>query len=123
MRTVLKAIVLVPIAILALAFAVANRQVVSISFDPFSPDTPAFALVAPLFLIVFLLIMAGVLIGGVAAWLGQSRHRKAARRAEADTDDLRAENQRLKTELAIQARQVSESRQKALPALVSAYDV
>lgn len=108
MRTFLKAIVLVPIAVLAIAFAVANRQVVSISFDPFSATEPAFAIVAPLFLLVFLLIMAGVLVGGVASWLGQSRYRKTARRAQTEADDLRDEVDRLRTELAVQARQLSE---------------
>ncbi len=124
MKTFLKALVLVPIAILALAFAVANRQVLSISFDPFSPTEPAFALAAPLFLLVFLLLMAGVLIGGIAAWLGQGRHRKSSRRAQVETDELHAEIDRLKTELSIQSRQITDPRQKALPALaLTEYEV
>ena len=81
MKTFLKAIVLVPIAILAIAFAVANRQVIAISFDPFSSGDPVFVLAAPLFLLVFLLLACGVVIGGVASWLGQGRYRTAARRA------------------------------------------
>ena len=121
MRGLLKAIVLVPIAIVAVAFAVANRQVVTISFDPFSPSEPAFALVAPLFLLIFLLLMAGVIIGGVATWLGQARHRRAARRAQAEADELRSEAERLRTELAIQARQNQDSSKARLPAL-AAYD-
>lgn len=121
MRTFLKAIILVPIAVVALGFAVANRQVTTLSFDPFSSAEPAFALAAPLFLLVFVLLMAGVLIGGVASWLGQGRYRKAARRAQNEADDLRDEVERLRTELAIQARQMSEAareagHRKALPA-------
>lgn len=121
MKSLLKAVVLVPIAIVAIAFAVANRQVVSVSFDPFSSTAPAFAIVAPLFLLIFLLLMAGVIIGGVAAWLGQGRYRVAARRAQAEADALRAENERLKSELTIQAREAHESRRAALPVL-AAYD-
>ena len=121
MKGLLKAVVLVPIAIVAVGFAVANRQVVSISFDPFSASAPAFAIVAPLFLLIFLLLMAGVLIGGVASWLGQARHRRVARRAQAEADELRTENERLKTELAIQAREAHESRRAMVPAL-AAYD-
>ena len=121
MKGLLKAIVLVPIAIVAVAFAVANRQVVSISFDPFSSSEPAFALVAPLFLLIFLLLMAGVIIGGVASWIGQARYRKAARRAQSEADELRAENERLRTELAIQTRQVQDTGTARLPAL-AAYD-
>ncbi|HEX4766362.1 MAG TPA: LapA family protein [Lichenihabitans sp.] len=108
MRTFLKAIVLVPIAVIAIAFAVANREVVSISFDPFSASAPAFALVAPLFLVIFILLMAGVVIGGAASWLGQSRYRRTARRSQIEADDLRDEVERLRTELAVQARQFSE---------------
>lgn len=121
MKGLLKAIVLVPIAIVAIAFAVANRQVVSISFDPFSASEPAFALAAPLFLLIFLLLMAGVIIGGVAAWLGQASYRRAARRMQAEADEMRAENDRLRTELAIQARQVQENGRTRLPVL-AAYD-
>lgn len=123
MKAWLKAIVLVPLAVLALAFAVANRQVTTVSFDPFSAGEPAFALVAPLFVLVFVLLMGGVVIGGVASWLGQGRYRSAARRAQREADDLRDEVERLRTELAIQARQVSEASRtdapsRSLPALL-----
>lgn len=123
MKTFLKALVLVPIAILAIAFAVANRQVVSISFDPFSSGNPILVLTAPLFLLVFFLLTCGVVIGGVASWLGQGRYRSAARRASSDARDLRAENARLRTELDIQSRQNREAARLAgasagpLPAL------
>ncbi len=123
MKTLLKALVLVPIAILAIAFAVANRQVVAISFDPFTSGDPVFALAAPLFLLVFLLLASGVVIGGVASWLGQGRHRASARRATAEAREARAENTRLRTELDIQSRQNREEARLAgampgpLPAL------
>ena len=123
MKTFLKAIVLVPIAILAIAFAVANRQVVSISFDPFSSGNPVFVLAAPLFLLVFFLLTCGVVIGGVASWPGQNRNRRAARGARAEARDARAENARLRTELDIQSRQNREAARLAgassgpLPAL------
>ncbi|RYC32503.1 DUF1049 domain-containing protein [Lichenibacterium minor] len=123
MKTFLKALVLVPVAILAIAFAVANRQVVSISFDPFSSGDPVFVLAAPLFLLVFFLLTCGVVIGGVASWLGQGRYRSAARRATAEARDARVENARLRTELDIQSRQNREAARLAgassgpLPAL------
>ena len=123
MKTFLKAIVLVPIAILAIAFAVANRQVVSISFDPFSSGDPVFVLTAPLFLLVFFLLACGVVIGGVASWWGQGRSRRIARPPPAEARELRAENARLRTELDIQSRQNREAARLAgassgpLPAL------
>ncbi len=122
MKTFLKAVILVPIAILAVAFAVANRQVVAVSFDPFAVAEPTFAVVAPMFLLIFLLLMAGVVIGGAAAWLGQSHYRRAARRAQTEIDDLYGEIERLKTELAIQARQITDFRPKALTGAMADYD-
>jgi len=62
----LKLVVVVPIAIALLAFAFANRHIVTVSFDPFpSGDVPAFAISAPLFVILILTAMLGVVAGGV----------------------------------------------------------
>ncbi len=58
MLKVAKFIILTPVAVLLLVFAFANRQVVSISFDPFvSDDVPAFAITKPLFLILLLTLI------------------------------------------------------------------
>jgi uncharacterized integral membrane protein len=84
-------LVLVPLAIAILMFAVANRQLVTISFDPFAANEPAAAVTLPLFVVVFALILIGVLIGGVAAWLRQSHYRRAARALEGDVAGLRRE--------------------------------
>ena len=84
-------LVLVPLAIVILMFAVANRQLVTISFDPFSATDPAMAVTLPLFVLIFILVVIGVLIGGVAAWIRQSRYRRAARALEADVAGLRRE--------------------------------
>lgn len=84
-------LVLVPLAIVILMFAVANRQLVTISFDPFSATDPAMAVTLPLFVLVFILVVIGVLIGGVAAWMRQARYRRAARALEGDVAGLRRE--------------------------------
>ena len=49
MRSTLKALILIPLALLAVAFAVANRGDVPVSFDPLSADPQKYAV--PLFLI------------------------------------------------------------------------
>jgi uncharacterized integral membrane protein len=82
--------VLVPLAIVIVMFAVANREIVTVSFDPFDPAHPALALKLPLFMLIFVLVAVGVVVGGVAAWLRQHRWRLRARRAEAEARDLRA---------------------------------
>ena len=96
MRRALAIFVLFPLAIVIVALAVANRQTVAISFDPFSMANPAYVVQAPLFLLVFLLVIAGVLIGGTAAWLRQGRWRRRARRLESRLNRVEAEMERLK---------------------------
>ena len=82
-------VVLVPLAVIIIAFAVANRQVVTVSFDPFNANAPAAAVTLPLFALVILLLIIGVLIGGLAVWLRQGRWRQAARRLERELQHLR----------------------------------
>jgi hypothetical protein len=97
MRNLLKFIVWAPIAILLLAFAFANRHIVTLYFDPFAEgDIPAFAITAPLFVILVLTVMVGVLAGGAATWLAQGKYRKAARLYRAEAERLRSEADALK---------------------------
>jgi uncharacterized membrane protein YciS (DUF1049 family) len=105
MKNALKVIVLVPIALIAVVFAVANRQIATISLDPFNSETPAFALSAPLFLVIILMVMLGVLIGGIATWLSQGGVRAAARQAKADAERLRRDLQETRLELDLVHRQ------------------
>ena len=95
-RKLITALILVPLAVGFAAFAVANRQMVVISFDPFDQAHPAFVLSAPLFALILTLVIGGVVIGGVAAWLRQSKWRRAARLADTQARDLRTELDRLK---------------------------
>ncbi len=89
LRRVVAAIILVPLAIIIVVFAVANRQNVTISFDPFGGDMPVASLTLPLFVLILGLLIVGVVIGGVAAWLGQGKWRGAARRFEREMLVLR----------------------------------
>ncbi|MBV9044624.1 MAG: DUF1049 domain-containing protein [Alphaproteobacteria bacterium] len=59
-------IVGIPVALVAIWIALANRQPVVLSLDPFSQDAPALTVQMPLYLLVFLAILAGVLLGGFA---------------------------------------------------------
>jgi uncharacterized integral membrane protein len=95
-RKTIAFLILAPLALAIIALAIANRQTVTISFDPFNAVSPAYVAQAPLFLLVFMLVIAGVLIGGIAAWLRQSRWRRRARRLEAHLHRAEAEVERLK---------------------------
>ncbi|MFN3658421.1 MAG: lipopolysaccharide assembly protein LapA domain-containing protein [Pseudolabrys sp.] len=90
-RKIVTAVIVVPLAIVIVAFAVANRQAVTVSFDPFSSASPAYAATVPLFMLIFVLVILGVVIGGVAAWLRQSKWRRAARQLDADVRALHQE--------------------------------
>ena len=79
----LKALILLPVAILVVLLAVANRAPVTLSLDPFSQDAPEFATQLPLFAVIFAAVMLGVVIGGVASWLAQGKNRKSRRAAPA----------------------------------------
>jgi hypothetical protein len=91
MRKVLAWIILAPAATVALLFAVANRRWVTVSFDPFSQDAPAYAVDVPFFVVIFVSLILGVFLGGIAVWFGRLRWQLAAHRAEREAARLRAE--------------------------------
>ncbi len=91
LRKIVTAVIVIPPAVIIIAFAVANRQAVTVSFDPFSSVSPAYAATLPLFAVIFVVLILGVLIGGLAAWIGQSKWRRTARKLEADVRALHDE--------------------------------
>src|SRR5882672_3616621 len=99
-RKVVSGAILVPLGLVIVALAVANRGMVTVSFDPFSATDPAFALRVPLFVLVFILVIAGVIIGGVAAWLRQHKWRRNARRLAAELRRTQDDAERLRRQLA-----------------------
>ena len=90
-RKIVTAIIVVPLVVIIVAFAVANRQAVTVSFDPLSSASPAYAATVPLFVLIFVVVIFGVLIGGIASWIGQSKWRRSARQLDADVRALRDE--------------------------------
>jgi len=77
LRKLVAVIILVPLAVAIVVFAVANRQDVVISFDPFDTAHPAYSRTTWLFVPIFAALIIGVVIGGVASWLGQGKWRGA----------------------------------------------
>src|SRR5262249_12020018 len=80
----------------AISLAVANRQSVVVSFDPFDQAHPALTRALPLYLLMLVLLIGGVVVGGIAAWIRQGKWRRAARRADPQARELRAEGERPK---------------------------
>ncbi|RDV04142.1 lipopolysaccharide assembly protein LapA domain-containing protein [Undibacter mobilis] len=116
LRKIVTLIVVVPLAAVIIAFAVANRHAVTVSFDPFSAASPAYAATVPLFVLIFILVILGVVVGGAAAWLRQSQWRRVARR-------LDGENRRLLHELSVAREQLVTETQRAAAAESAAREV
>jgi uncharacterized integral membrane protein len=105
----LKALILLPIAIVVVLLAVANRSPVQLSLDPFNQEAPEFATQMPLFAVIFAAVMLGIVIGGTATWLSQGRHRQARRHFRREAQHLKTETERMR------ARAASSSNLPALP--------
>jgi len=91
MRKFFTALVLIPLGIIFLIFAVANRRLVTVSFDPFNSADPSVGVTLPLFLVIIIVAILGVVTGGAATWLRQRHWRRAARQQEADAREARAQ--------------------------------
>ena len=91
MRKFFTALVVIPLGVIFIIFAVANRHLVTVSFDPFNSTNPSIAMTMPLFVVIIAVAILGVAAGGSAAWFRQRHWRRAARQHEADARRARAE--------------------------------
>jgi uncharacterized integral membrane protein len=91
MRKFFTAMVLIPLGLIFVVFAVANRHTVTVSFDPFNSTDPSIAVSLPLFVVIIGVAILGVVAGGSATWFRQRRWRRAARQHEADARQARAQ--------------------------------
>ena len=95
----LKGLVLLPIAIVLVLLAVANRGPVTLSFDPFSKGAPELSVTLPLFALLLAAVVVGVLLGGIGSWLAGGKHRQARRMSHREINRLNAEADRLRATL------------------------
>ena len=116
-RKIVTAIIVVPLAVIFTAFAVANRQSVTVSFDPFSSTSPAYAATLPLFAIVFAVLILGVLVGGFAAWLRQGKWRRSARRLNGEVRALHDEMETVRRRFGTSEQAVAPQEPAPLPVL------
>ena len=101
MRKFFTALVVIPLGIIFVIFAVANRHWVRVSFDPFDSADPALAVSMPLFALIITVAVLGVAAGGMATWFRQRHWRRAARQHEADARRARAEADALRAAAAV----------------------
>jgi len=84
-----------PLGAVLVAIAVSNRQPVSLILDPFRPEAPALSVELPFYIYLLGALVIGVVLGGMATWLGQSRWRRTARTQGQRAQRYQAEADRL----------------------------
>ncbi len=101
MNKILSLLISVPIALVIIIFSLINRHGVTIDFWPL-PAT----MDIPLFAVILVTLMIGVLWGGLAAWLAAGRVRKRVRElnrritsTDADVRHLEEHNVHLRDDL------------------------
>jgi uncharacterized integral membrane protein len=92
-RRIVGWVVLVPLCLVLIVFALANRQLVVVNFNPLVPSealtTPGVGV--PLFLVLFAVLLMGVVLGGIATWFAQGPHRRDERTYRRETERLARE--------------------------------
>jgi type IV secretory pathway VirB2 component (pilin) len=112
MRKFFSTLFLVLLGLIFVTFAVANRHFVTVSFDPFNSVDPSVSVAMPLFALIIVVAILGVIAGGLATWFGQRRWRRAARAHEAEARSAKAQLAELRSQ-ALAAR--NEGQRLALP--------
>ncbi len=115
LRRALWILVALPVAVLLITLAVANRHGVRLVLDPFRPEEPVLSIVLPFYAYLYGVLLIGILVGGAATWLTQARWRSMARRRAAEAQRWQAEADRLTRERQahVQAQAASAGRQLA----------
>ena len=79
LKRILSLLIAFPLGAVLVAIAVSNRQPVALILDPFRPENPALSVELPFYAYLLGALLLGVVIGGLAAWMGQRRWRQTAR--------------------------------------------
>jgi uncharacterized integral membrane protein len=113
MRKFFTALIVIPLGLLFVVFAVANRHFVTVSFDPFNSRDPSISVTMRLFVVIIVVAILGVMAGGTVTWFRQRRWRRAARQHEAEAKLAQAQLAELRAGAMTPSR--GDSRLLALP--------
>ncbi len=97
-RRLISLLIAFPLAIALIAIAITNRHPVQLVLDPFKPEAPALAVELPFYAYLLGALILGVVLGGVATWMTQSRWRRTARVQGQRAQRFEAEAERLSRE-------------------------
>ncbi|KGD86482.1 LapA family protein [Rhizobium sp. YS-1r] len=79
LKKIISLLILVPLGIVLIVLAVANRQMAILALNPFRPADSVLSVSAPFFVFLFLAVLIGMVIGSAATWWSQGKYRKQAR--------------------------------------------
>jgi uncharacterized integral membrane protein len=94
MARLLKLLFVIPVAVVIITLAVVNRGPVTLRYLP--PQFGDATINVPMFVALFLALMAGVVIGGAASWWVQGRHRQLERTYRREAEKLKSDAERLR---------------------------
>jgi hypothetical protein len=98
-RKLILVLVVLPLAVVLIALAVVNRKPAQLVLDPLGGTEPGLSLEAPLFLLLLGAFAFGLVVGGIATWIGQGKWRRLAREETRQARDWRRQADRLEKEL------------------------
>lgn len=98
-RKLILVLVILPLAVVLIALAVVNRKPALLILDPLGGTEPGLSLEAPLFLFLLGAFAFGLVVGGIATWIGQGKWRRLAREETRQARDWRRQADRLEKEL------------------------
>ncbi|WP_420547746.1 LapA family protein [Curvivirga sp.] len=103
-------ILLFPLVLIAISFAVSNRGATELTLWPFP-----FSVEMPLVLFGFIMMLIGFLAGGFASWMAGQNKRKEARDTRKKANALDKEVQSLRSELKTEKQLETEINEAVLP--------
>lgn len=92
-------IVGLPVAVVGIGFAIANREWVTVSFDPLNRAQPFATVTMPLWALFFCGVLLGIFVGWFVAWRGNAKHRRATRDAKIELVRAQQAHEREKRDL------------------------
>ncbi|EKS42933.1 hypothetical protein BbINS_06496 [Bartonella bacilliformis INS] len=75
-KNILLTIILIPLTVFLVAFIVANRQIVTLTLNPFWSSSQSFTYQAPFFVWLFIFFGLGIVLNSSINWFTRCQYRK-----------------------------------------------